>query len=136
MKESATVPTTRRTHAPTGTTVPDSPRSRSPLGPRASRGVSQTHVQRSPITATSTKAAAPTYARPGLSEREITVLRAWLDCDSKLGVATRLHIALGTVNTHLTRIRDKYSTVGRPAPTKAALVARALQDGIVTLDDL
>lgn len=80
--------------------------------------------------------AAPVYASPGLTEREVTVLKAWLDCDSKVDVGARLHIALGTVNTHLTRIRDKYSRVGRAAPTKAALVARALQDGIVTLDDL
>nr|WP_296765414.1 LuxR C-terminal-related transcriptional regulator [Rhodococcus sp. (in: high G+C Gram-positive bacteria)] len=78
----------------------------------------------------------PEYARAGLTAREVTVLRAWLDCDSKLEVGGRLHIALGTVNTHLTRIRDKYALVGRAAPTKAALVARALQDGIVTLDDL
>ncbi|WP_371828564.1 MULTISPECIES: LuxR C-terminal-related transcriptional regulator [Nocardiaceae] len=76
------------------------------------------------------------YAKPGLTEREIAVLKVWLDCDSKLDVAKRLHIALGTVNTHLSRIRDKYTRVGRPAPTKAGLVARALQDGIVTLDDL
>ncbi|MGV8872667.1 MAG: LuxR C-terminal-related transcriptional regulator [Rhodococcus sp. (in: high G+C Gram-positive bacteria)] len=79
---------------------------------------------------------APVYTSPGLTEREVAVLTVWLDCDSKVEVGARLHIALGTVNTHLTRIRDKYSRVDRPAPTKAALVARALQDGIVTLDDL
>ncbi|MDI9928983.1 LuxR C-terminal-related transcriptional regulator [Rhodococcus sp. IEGM 1354] len=76
------------------------------------------------------------YASPGLTAREITVLKAWLDSDSKVDVGARLHIALGTVNTHLTRIRDKYSRVGRAAPTKAALVARALQDGIVKLNEL
>lgn len=79
---------------------------------------------------------APMFERPRLSEREITVLDAWLRCDSKQGVANALHIAIGTVNTHLTRIRAKYAQVGRPAPTKASLVARALQDGLVTLDDL
>lgn len=78
----------------------------------------------------------PVYTSPGLTEREVAVLKVWLDCDSKVEVGARLHIALGTVNTHLTRIRDKYSRVGRAAPTKAALVARALQDGIVKLDDL
>lgn len=78
----------------------------------------------------------PAYAHAGLTSREIDVLRAWLYSDSKIGVAATLHIALGTVNTHLTRIRLKYNAVGRPAPTKAALVARALQDGIVALDDL
>ncbi|OZF55588.1 LuxR C-terminal-related transcriptional regulator [Rhodococcus sp. 14-2470-1a] len=92
-----------------------------------------------PLPSVATRAAVPgrpAYAHAGLSNREIDVLRAWLYCDSKIGVATTLHIALGTVNTHLTRIRLKYNAVGRPAPTKAALVARALQDGIVALDDL
>ena len=76
------------------------------------------------------------FADPGLTAREIAVLGAWLRCDSKHEVCAVLHIALGTVNTHLSRIRAKYATVGRAAPTKASLVARALQDGLVTLDDL
>ncbi|MDV7135280.1 LuxR C-terminal-related transcriptional regulator [Williamsia muralis] len=80
--------------------------------------------------------AAPTYPSPGLSDREVQVLRAWLALDSKSSVAQRLCISLGTVNTHLTRIRVKYRDVGRSAPTKAALVARAIQDGIVLIDDL
>ncbi|MFW0789502.1 LuxR C-terminal-related transcriptional regulator [Gordonia sp. CPCC 205333] len=74
--------------------------------------------------------------RPALSPREIEVLRSWLVLDSKLAVAESLFIAMGTVNTHLTRIRAKYADVGRPAPTKASLVARAVQDGIIALDDL
>ncbi|GAB2657276.1 hypothetical protein GCM10027169_20980 [Gordonia jinhuaensis] len=74
--------------------------------------------------------------RPRLSEREIEVLRTWLSVDTKGEVSELLFISLGTVNTHLTRIRVKYSEVGRPAPTKAALVARAIQDGIVDLDEL
>jgi hypothetical protein len=36
----------------------------------------------------------------------------------------------------LSRIRAKYSAVGRTAPTKAALLARALQDGFIDIDDL
>ncbi len=83
-----------------------------------------------------TKEAGTGYIPPRLTAHEIVVLRAWLRCDSKAAVAQQLHIALGTVNTYLTRIRQKYSSVGRPAPTKAALVVRALQDGIVALDDL
>lgn len=74
--------------------------------------------------------------RPALSQREIEVLRTWFMCNSKSETASRLHIALGTLNTHLTRIRAKYHSVGRPAQTKAALVARAIQDGIIDLDDL
>ncbi|QII00426.1 LuxR family transcriptional regulator [Rhodococcoides fascians A21d2] len=76
------------------------------------------------------------FVDPGLTTREIAVLGAWLRCDSKQEVCAVLHIALGTVNTHLSRIRAKYASVGRAAPTKASLVARALQDGLVALDDL
>ncbi|MEU2043029.1 LuxR C-terminal-related transcriptional regulator [Nocardia niwae] len=74
--------------------------------------------------------------RPALSSREIEVLLAWIASDSKVEVGRRLYISLGTVNTHLSRIRDKYAAVGRPAPTKAALVARALQDALIDIDDL
>lgn len=76
------------------------------------------------------------YPKPKLSQREIEVLRAWLNLDSKSAVAESLFISLGTVNTHLARIRVKYNEVGRGASTKAALVARAIQDGIVSIDDL
>lgn len=129
--------TTHRPHVQPRILPPDSaPTLRSPLGPRPRSAVAPTQAPRTPTGAAPVGTPAPTYAKPGLTEREITVLEAWLDCDSKTDVAARLHIALGTVNTHLTRIRGKYTRVGRPAPTKAALVARALQDGIVTLDDL
>ncbi|GAA1460665.1 LuxR C-terminal-related transcriptional regulator [Williamsia maris] len=75
-------------------------------------------------------------ARPDLSAREVEVLRMWVLCDSKDEVGTRLFIAGTTVNTHISRIRAKYEVVGRPANTKATLLARALQDGYVELDDL
>ncbi|MFT7022852.1 MAG: DNA-binding CsgD family transcriptional regulator [Rhodococcus sp. (in: high G+C Gram-positive bacteria)] len=71
-----------------------------------------------------------------LTKREIQVLTGWIRCDSKLAVANSLFISLGTVNTHLTRIRAKYAAVGRPASTKASLVARALQDGLIDIADL
>lgn len=74
--------------------------------------------------------------RPSLTTREVEVLRTWLMVDSKPAVAQELFISLGTVNTHLTRIRAKYSDIGRAAPTKASLVARAVQDGLVRLDEL
>lgn len=79
---------------------------------------------------------ATAYRAPKLSQREIEVLRAWLNLDSKSAVAQSLSISLGTVNTHLARIRVKYNEVGRSSPTKAALVARAIQNGIVSIDDL
>ena len=76
------------------------------------------------------------FERPALSAREIEVLRHWLRGESKQAVAHELRIALGTVNTHLTRIREKYSLVGRDASTKPALLVRALQDGILTIAEL
>lgn len=75
-------------------------------------------------------------ARPALTGREVEVLRTWLMLDSKPAVAQHLYISLGTVNTHLTRIRAKYAEIGRAASTKAALVARAVQDGLIALDEL
>jgi DNA-binding NarL/FixJ family response regulator len=74
--------------------------------------------------------------RPSLPAREKEVLIAWFQAESKDLVAEKLHIAPSTVRTHLQRVRAKYAAVGRPATTKAALVARAIQDGIINLDDL
>ncbi|MFB7873786.1 LuxR C-terminal-related transcriptional regulator [Nocardia sp. NPDC056064] len=75
-------------------------------------------------------------SRPVLSPREREVLLAWFQTESKALVGQRLFISPGTVNTHLERIRTKYAHVGRPASTKAALVARAIQDGLVDPNDL
>ncbi|TCJ95654.1 LuxR family two component transcriptional regulator [Nocardia alba] len=75
-------------------------------------------------------------SRPVLSPREREVLLAWFQTESKALVGQRLFITTGTVNTHLERIRTKYAQAGRPASTKAALVARAIQDGLVDPDEL
>lgn len=74
--------------------------------------------------------------KPSLSPREIEVLRAWVVSDSKNAVAHQLYITSSTVSTHISRIREKYEEVGRAANTKATLLARALQDGHVSLDEL
>jgi len=73
---------------------------------------------------------------PRLSDREREVLAQWFQCESKQLVADRMAITPRTVGTYLDRVRIKYANVGRPAPTKAALLARAIQDGIVDVDDL
>lgn len=75
----------------------------------------------------------PEVRRPALSDREIEVLLAWLAADSKEEAADQLFISASTVSTHISRIRTKYVSLGRPAPTKAHLLARALQDGYTTL---
>lgn len=74
--------------------------------------------------------------RPVLSERERDVLLAWFESDSKQLVAQRLHLSVKTVETYIGRVRIKYAGAGRPASSKAALVARALQDGLVDLTEL
>lgn len=71
--------------------------------------------------------------RPVLSEREREVLLAWFESDSKQLVAQRFHLSVKTVDTYIARVRIKYADAGRPATTKAALVARALQDGLIDL---
>ncbi|MGC0366590.1 DNA-binding CsgD family transcriptional regulator [Rhodococcus sp. 27YEA15] len=71
---------------------------------------------------------------PRLSPREIEVLLTWLRSDTKRDAAQKLGLGIGTINTHITRIRTKYNDVGRPASTKSALFARAIQDGHTTLD--
>jgi DNA-binding NarL/FixJ family response regulator len=77
-----------------------------------------------------------TIGRPKLAPREKEVLIAWFRTESKELVASQLQIAPTTVRTHLQRVRAKYAAVGRPATTKAALVARAIQDGIVSVNDI
>jgi DNA-binding NarL/FixJ family response regulator len=74
--------------------------------------------------------------RPLLSDREREVLLAWFESDSKNLVASRFGISAKTVDTYIARVRIKYAELGRPAGTKAALVARALQDGLVDLSEL
>ena len=74
--------------------------------------------------------------RPLLSDREREVLLAWFESDSKNLVARRFGLSAKTIDTYIARVRIKYAEVGRPASTKAALVARALQDGLVDLDNL
>ncbi|RSM89760.1 DNA-binding response regulator [Kibdelosporangium aridum] len=74
--------------------------------------------------------------RPKLTQRQIDVLLEWFHCESKEMVAQKLNLTVSTVNGYLDRVRVKYANVGREAPTKAALVARAIQDGIVKVDEL
>ena len=74
--------------------------------------------------------------RPRLGARETEVLVAWFQTENKDLVGRQLHIEATTVRTHLQRVRAKYAAAGRPAPTKAALVARAVQDGIISINDL
>lgn len=71
--------------------------------------------------------------RPELSFRETQVLKIWFECASKKLVAGRLNLSVKTVETYIDRARVKYAMVGREARTKAELIERAYQDGIIDL---
>lgn len=74
--------------------------------------------------------------RPQLGDRELDALLSWLRHDSKRAAAAEIYVSESTVSTHIERIRRKYAALGRPANTKAALLARAIQDGLLDLDEL
>ncbi|MGC0376702.1 DNA-binding response regulator [Streptomyces sp. SAI-229] len=76
------------------------------------------------------------HERPHLAAREVEVLLEWFQSESKAMVAESLGISVRTVNTYLDRVRIKYANVGRPATTKANLVAKAVQDGLISLEEL
>ncbi len=70
------------------------------------------------------------------SDGQSQLIEAWFQTESKDIVAERLHLAPTTVRTHLQRVRAKYAAAGRPPATKAQLVARAVQDGILSVEEL
>ncbi len=71
-------------------------------------------------------------ARPGLSAQERQALLLWFQGMSKASVGRRMHISENTVRQYINRARTKYATAGRPAPSKDVLLARAIEDGIIT----
>jgi DNA-binding NarL/FixJ family response regulator len=74
--------------------------------------------------------------RPRLTKMEVAALRAWFASSSKKLAAEMLGIKPSTIESYIDRVRIRYANAGRPAPTKAALVTRALDDGIITLNEL
>jgi DNA-binding NarL/FixJ family response regulator len=90
---------------------------------------------RGPLAAAAVQAAQQ-RGRPELTAQERRVLIEWLLTDNKDSVSKKLHIAPSTVRTHLQRIRRRYSEIDRPAPSKAALFARAIQDGLIGIHDV
>jgi two-component system nitrate/nitrite response regulator NarL len=70
-------------------------------------------------------------ARPALSAQERQALLLWFQGMSKASVGRRMGITENTVRQYIDRARMKYAAVGRPALSKDALVARAIEDGII-----
>ncbi|WP_232323932.1 response regulator [Catenuloplanes japonicus] len=74
--------------------------------------------------------------RPSLSEKEREALLLWFQSMSKASVARRMQISEHTVKQYVDRARIKYAKAGRPAASKAALLARAIEDGLIKPDDV
>lgn len=74
--------------------------------------------------------------RPVLAPMEIDALRAWFSSSSKTMAAESLGISPKTLDTYITRVRNKYARVGRETGTQARLMAHTLADGVIDLDDV
>jgi len=70
-------------------------------------------------------------ARPELSSQERQALLLWFQGMSKASVARRMSISENTVRQYISRARAKYAATGRTAPSKDALLARAIEDGVI-----
>jgi two-component system, NarL family, nitrate/nitrite response regulator NarL len=70
-------------------------------------------------------------ARPTLSEQEQQALLLWFQGMSKASVGRRMSISENTVRQYISRARAKYAATGRTAPSKDALLARAIEDGVI-----
>lgn len=73
---------------------------------------------------------------PKLSAQERTALLWWFQSMSKSSVARRMGVSVHTVDVYIRRARVKYAQVGRSAPTKADMLARAIEDGLIKPDEV
>lgn len=73
----------------------------------------------------------PALPSARLSAQEQKVLALFARGVKAQVVASRLGIAVPTVNDYVRRIRAKYAEIGRPAHTKVDLYIRAVEDGIL-----
>ncbi|QWT25317.1 response regulator transcription factor [Subtercola sp. PAMC28395] len=76
------------------------------------------------------------FAKAQLGRREQDVLHLYASGLPLKAVAAQLGIAPSTAREYLDRVRAKYVEVGRPAPTKVDLLRRAVEDGILAIDDV
>jgi DNA-binding NarL/FixJ family response regulator len=67
-------------------------------------------------------------ARPRLSEREESVLRAYASGLTLDAAARQVGVRPSTAKTYLERVKEKYRQAGRPAYTKTELAQRVRED--------
>ncbi len=75
-------------------------------------------------------------ARPMLSAQERQALLLWFQGMSKASVGRRMSISENTVRQYISRARAKYAATGRTAPSKDALLARAIEDGVIKAGEI
>jgi two-component system nitrate/nitrite response regulator NarL len=75
-------------------------------------------------------------ARPTLSHQERQALLLWFQGMSKASVGRRMSVSENTVRQYISRARAKYAATGRTAPSKDALLARAIEDGVIKPDEI
>jgi two-component system, NarL family, nitrate/nitrite response regulator NarL len=74
--------------------------------------------------------------RPTLSQQEQQALLLWFQGMSKASVGRRMSISENTVRQYISRARAKYAATGRTAPSKDALLVRAIEDGVIKPDEV
>jgi DNA-binding NarL/FixJ family response regulator len=75
-------------------------------------------------------------ADPQLSGREREALLLWFQGMDMGSVARRMDITEHTVKQYIDRARVKYARVGRPVPSRFALLARAIEDGLIRPEEV
>jgi len=75
------------------------------------------------------------FGKAQLAQRERDVLHLYASGLPLSQVALKLNIKVSTAKEYLDRIRAKYVEVGRPARSKVELLRRAVEDGILALDE-
>ena len=68
---------------------------------------------------------------PAVGSKERTSLLWWFQSMSKASVARRMGVSVHTGAMYIKRARVKYAQVGRAAPTKADMLARAIEEQLL-----
>jgi two-component system nitrate/nitrite response regulator NarL len=71
-----------------------------------------------------------------LSDRERETLGLYAAGFTRSKIAARMNVSANTIGTNIRRIREKYAAAGRAAVTKLELHHRAVEDGILPLEQL
>lgn len=75
----------------------------------------------------------PDIQRIDLTPHMRDVLTRYAMGSSAAVIGTQLNLASSTVTEYLNRIKRKYAEAGRPAPNKTQLVHRAIEDGLLQI---